>query len=270
MPRAFPLLLLLAIPAGGLLVRRPPAASPAPPALAQVRLRETYLRDLDSLETGIARLGEAARLRDGESAQRAFRAARAAYKRIEYRVAYEMPEADLAINGPPLPRVNEHAFDGVLPPTGLQVIEAVLFPKPAAANDSVVAAQIRLMRPTLVRLRKQRTSGVDADAWLFDALRQELARVSTVGLAGFDATVTRDGIPESAEALRGVRAAAAAYEPGVDSEARSRWGDLDRRLETAIAELEDHADFDRFDRLGFLVRHAALTDTTLPARHRPH
>jgi len=249
--------LLLAIPAGGLLVRRPPAASPAPRASAQVRVRETYLRDLDSLETRIARLGEAARLRDGESAQRAFRAARAAYKRIEYRVAYEMPEADLAINGPPLPRVNEHAFDGVLPPTGLQVIEAVLFPKPAAANDSVVAAQIRLMRPTLVRLRKQRTSGVDADAWLFDALRQELARVSTVGLAGFDATVTRDGIRESAEALRGVRVAAAAYEPGVDAEARSRWGDLDRRLESAIAELEDHADFDRFDRLGFLVRHAA-------------
>jgi cytochrome c peroxidase len=265
MPRAFPLLLLLAIPAGGLLVRRPPAPSPAATVSAQERLRHSYLRDLDSLEAGIARLAEAARVRDGESAQRAFRAARTAYKRIEYRVAYEMPEADLAINGPPLPRVNEYASDGVLPPTGLQVIEAVLFPGPAAENDSIVAAQIRFMRPTLVRLRKQRPSGVDADAWLFDALRQELARVSALGLAGFDATVTRDGIRESAEALRGVREAAAAYEPGADAAARSRWAELDRRLGSAIAELEDHADFDSCDRLGFLVRHAAPIGRALTA-----
>jgi len=257
MPRTLPLLLLLAIPVGGLLVRRPPAAPPAATASAHGRLRVTYLHDLDSLEAGIARLADAVRARDGETAQRAFRATRAAYKRIEYRVAYEMPEADLAINGPPLPRVNEYASDGVLPPTGLQVIEAVLFPEPAAENGEVVAAQIRLMRPTLVRLRRQRTSGVDADAWLFDALRQELARVSTLGLAGFDATITGDGIRESAEALRGVREAAAGYEPDANPTARTRWAELDRQLGAAIAELEGNPDFDRFDRLGFLVRHAA-------------
>jgi len=265
MSRALPLLLLLAIPAGGLLIRRPPAASPGVMVSAQERLRSSYLGELDSLEAGVARLAEAARARHGESAQRSFRAARTAYKRIEYRVAYEMPEADLAINGPPLPRVNEYASDAVLPPTGLQVIEGVLFPKPAAESDSVVAAQIGFMRPTLVRLRKQRTSGVDADAWLFDALRQELARVSVLGLAGFDATVTGDGIRDSAEALRGVREAAAAYEPGADATARSRWAELDLRLGAAITELEDHADFDSFDRLGFLVRHAAPIGRALTA-----
>ena len=265
MPRVFPLLLVLAIPAGGFLVRRPPAASPAVTVSAQQRLRAIYLRDLDSLEAGVARLADATHARDGESAQRAFRAARAAYKRIEYRVAYEMPDADRAINGPPLPRVNEYASDGVLPPTGLQVIEAALFPKPAAESDSVVAAQIRFMRPTLVRLRKQRTSGVDADAWLFDALRQELARVSTLGLAGFDATASGDGIRESAEALRGVQEAAGAYEPGADTTARTRWVELDRRLAAAIADLEGHDDFDSFDRLGFLVRHAAPIGRALTA-----
>jgi cytochrome c peroxidase len=265
MPRALLLLLLLALPAGGLLIRRPPA-TPAPATVsAQERLRRSYLRDLDSLEAAIARLAAATRVRDGGSAQRAFRDARGAYKQIEYRVAYEMLEADLAINGPPLPRVNEYASDGVLPPTGLQVIEAVLFPEPSAKEDSVVAAQIRLMRPTLMRLRKQRTSGVDADAWLFDALRQELARLSTLGLAGFDATVTGDGIRESAAALRGVREAAAAYEPGADAAARIRWAELDRRLADAIAELEDHPDFDRFDRLGFLVRDAAPIARALTA-----
>jgi cytochrome c peroxidase len=256
MSRALLLLLLLAIPVGGPLVRRPPTTARAATLSAEERLRATYLSDLDTLEAAIARLADAANSHRDGAAQRAFGQTRAAYKRIEYRVAYEMPEAEVEINGAPLPRVNEYASDGVLPPTGLQVIEAVLFPEPAAGHDSVVAFQIRLMRPTLVRIRKQRTSGVDADAWLFDALRQELARVSTLGLAGFDATVTRDGIRESAEALRGVRAAAAAYEPA-DAAAKSRWAELDRRLGEAIAQLEGHPDFDRFDRLGFIVRHAA-------------
>jgi cytochrome c peroxidase len=265
MSRALPLLLLLAIPVGGLLVRRPPTTARGATIPAQERLRATYLRDLDSLEAAIARLSDAGNAHRDEAARRAFRQARAAYKRIEYRVAYEMPEADLAINGPPLPRVNEYASDGVLPPTGLQVIEAVLFPKPAAESDSVVAAQIRLMRPTLVRLRQQRTSGVDRDVWLFDALRQELARVSTLGLAGFDATVTGDGIRESAEALQGVREAAAVYEPGAAAAARAQWAELDRRLGAAIMDLDHHPDFDRFDRLGFLVRHAAPIGSALTA-----
>jgi cytochrome c peroxidase len=257
MPRALPLLVLLAIPVGGLLVRRPPTAARAATISAQERVRATYLRDLDTLEAAIDRLMGAANAHRDQVAQRAFRQARAAYKRIEYWVAYEMPEAEVEINGAPLPRVNEYTSDGVLPPAGLQVIEAVLFPEPAAEGDSVVASQIKLMRPTLARLRTQRTSGVDRDAWLFDALRQELARVSTLGLAGFDATSTRDGIRESAEALRGVREAAAGYEPDANPMARTRWAELDRRLGAAIAELESNPDFDRFDRLGFLVRHAA-------------
>jgi cytochrome c peroxidase len=258
MPRTLPLLVLLAIPVGGLLVRRPPTAARAAATIsAQERARAIYLRDLDTLEAAIARLSGAAKAHRDQAAQRAFRQARAAYKRIEYRVAYEMPEAEVEINGAPLPRVNEYASDGVLPPAGLQVIEAVLFPEPAAECDSVVAAQIKLMGPTLARLRKHRPSGVDRDAWLFDALRQELARVSTLGLAGFDATVTGDGIRESAEALRGVRQSAAIYEPDADPTARTRWAELDRRLGAAIAELEGSPDFDRFDRLGFLVRHAA-------------
>jgi cytochrome c peroxidase len=256
MPRAL-LLLLLAIPVGGLLVRRPPTAERAATVSAQERARAIYLRDLDTLEAAIARLSDAANAHQDQAARRAFRQARAAYKRIEYRVAYEMPEAEVEINGAALPRVNEYASDGVLPPAGLQVIEAVLFSEPAAEGDSVVAAQIKLMRPTLARLRKQRPSGVDRDAWLFDALRQELARVSTLGLAGFDATITGDGIRESAEAVRGVREAAAVYEADANPTARTRWAELDRRLGAAITELEGNPDFDRFDRLGFLVRHAA-------------
>ena len=276
MPRALLWLAVLAVPLGGWLMQRSPAET-VPSTSAEQRLRLTYLRDLDSLEAALVRLGREHRT-DAGAARREFRRARAAYKRIEYRVAYEMPDADVALNGAPLPSVNEYASNGVLPPTGLQVIEAALFPDAPAEGDTMISAQLRLMAPVLVRLRRQRASGIDQDVWLFDALRQELSRVSTLGLAGFDATLTHDGIRESAEALRGVRSAIAAYEP-VAGPARQRWSDLDRRLEAAIAEVESHPDFDRFDRLGFLVRHAgpigrALSDFQtglgVPRIRRPH
>jgi len=36
------------------------------------------------------------------------------------------------------------------------------------------------------------------DAFLFDAMRHEIARIGTLGIAGFDATVSDDGIVEPA------------------------------------------------------------------------
>jgi hypothetical protein len=100
MSRAFLLLLLLTILVGGLLVRRPPTAARATTITAQERLHAAYLRDLDTLEAAITLLADATNSHRDHAAQRAFRQARAAYKRIEYRVAYEMPEAEVEINGP--------------------------------------------------------------------------------------------------------------------------------------------------------------------------
>ena len=48
------------------------------------------------------------------------------------------------------------------------------------------------------------------DAYLFDAMRQELARVATLGLAGFDVTTSGDAISEAAGAIDGI---ARAFEP---------------------------------------------------------
>ena len=79
--------------------------------------------------------------------------------------------------------------------------------------------------------------------------------MTTLGLAGFDATVTRDGILESAEALRGVRDGLQAYRSA--DTAGTAWIEVDRRLALAIAELDAHPDFDRFDRLGFITGQAA-------------
>jgi cytochrome c peroxidase len=248
----FVLLLLLAATAAWL----PRGARRTPGSAASERVRAQYLANIDSLSNAVADLAGLPRPIDSARARIAFRQARRAYKRSEFLIADLLPDAVIALDGPPLPRPHETVVDATLPATGLQVIEGVLFPVVEPHADTVLAAQARLLHPTLASLRAVHPSAATADSRIFDAARNEIARVSTLGLAGFDATVSGDAIGESAEALRGLRAALAAYEPPGSSASHAAWITLDGRLASAVAALEADGRFDRFDRLGFLVRHA--------------
>jgi cytochrome c peroxidase len=270
MRRLWSIVLLLLLPALGVLAawraRPAPSATPRPAAADAVRAQ--YRSGVDSLAASVEALAAMPRGTPASVRQAGFRRARWAYKQVEYLVTELLPEAEIAVNGPPLPRPHESMFDVVLPPAGLQVIESVLFPTPAPGADSVIAAQARLLAPTLVALRNVRVGADAADTRFFDAARREIARVSTLGIAGFDATVTGDGIVESAEALRGVRAGLAAYRPPAAAAAASTWAQLDTRFGAAIAALEGAPDFDRFNRLAFIVDYARPAAAALSGLQR--
>jgi cytochrome c peroxidase len=265
--RARPLGLLLGLVAAiGLLgIRASPSGRPsiASRGTASALIRRMYLQQRDSLEAAVSELARLSDTSDVRVLQRTFRRARIAYKRIEYLVGYQVPDAVIALDGAPLPRVNDHLVDGVLPPTGLQVIEAALFPATTSGFTAVLRTQAARMRPILDRLRSERQARDGIDARLFDAMRQEIARVTTLGLAGFDATLSGDGIVESAEALRGVRDGSAAYQPASDDPAHGTWLALQQALGAAIDALEANPDFDRFDRLGFIAGYATPVSTEL-------
>ena len=65
---------------------------------------------------------------DPTAAQRAFREARTAFKRVELFVEYYGQFAAREVNGPPLFRAEDEDPENPLAPAGLQVIEADLFP----------------------------------------------------------------------------------------------------------------------------------------------
>ena len=234
----------------------PRGSQSAPGAAASERARAAYLVELDSLSRAVTALATLPVATDSARAQATFRRARRAYKRVEFLITDLLPDAEITLNGPPLPRPHETVVDAILPPTGLQVIEGALFPVIAPHADTVLAVQARLIEPTLASLQTIRLDPASADARIFDAARKGIARVSTLGIAGFDATLTGDGVRESAEALRGVRATLAAYEPEASRASHAAWASLDGRLAAAVAALESGVPFDQFDRLEFLVQYA--------------
>jgi cytochrome c peroxidase len=211
---------------------------------------------LDSLDAALTALTALPNHPDSASAQQAFRRARAAYKRVEYLLEYTHHFETIGFNRPPVPIVDEDDLTNVIEPSGLQVIEAAVFPRPARDFAAVTRRQVDRMRE-VVRLIQQ---DLGARTWSpeapFEAARLELARIVTLGLAGFDATLSGDGPRESAEALRGVKEGLASYRDAMWERDSTGWKELRRSLDEGIAGLETAPDFDRFDHFAFQVRFA--------------
>jgi cytochrome c peroxidase len=215
-----------------------------------------YLDRLDSLDVALAELADPRIAGDPVLVQDAFRRVRAAYKRVEYLLEFEDPVRAAALNAPALTLVSEDDPTLEIPPRGLQVIEALVFPQPHEDFAGAGRAEVERTR-LVVGLVRRDAAARPTRPWEipFRAARMEVARIVTLGLAGFDATVSKDGVVEAAHALRGVQEGLRAYERAMLREDSTGWRDLTRALESAILALEAGSDFDRFDRLEFLVGH---------------
>ena len=225
------------------------ASKPAPVD----RALAVYAVGLSHLDSALLDLDAAISARRGPDAQRAFRAARTAYKRIELFVEYHGAFTSREVNSPPIPRAESEDPETPLAPAGLQVIEAELFPEPTLTDDPRLRHEIGVIRTAVARLRDAGADSMPGDAFLFDAMRQEIARVGTLGIAGFDATVSGDAIRESADALDGLAAALAPYRSSIAHRDAGGLRALDERLAAATAYLRGNPDFERFDRLTFLA-----------------
>jgi cytochrome c peroxidase len=216
----------------------------------------------DSLDSALAALSDALRGSTPSPGARrdvrpAFRAARAQYKRVEGVLEFYAPALAAAFNS----RRQEVDDDDAPPPgtlaaAGFPALETLLWPT-VTANDADSARRIvDGMRPAARRLRDLAGTIIPTDAQIIELARLEIARVSTLGIAGFDSPRTGEAMREGAEALEGIRSL-------YDEVGAYRWGRLRRErkaFDSALTRAEDylraHPDFDSFDRLAFLADYA--------------
>ena len=222
-------------------------------------IRQLIVREVDSLNVALFEFR--AVLRDGrpdsaQAARVAFRRARTHYKRLEGVAEFYAPALAAMLNS----RRQEVDDDDAPPPSrfgsiGFPALERVLFqaaPPPLADSARVL---VDTMIPQVARLRAMVPGIVPTDAQLMAIARLELARVSTLGIAGFDASTTGDAMIEAASALDGLRAlyrTAGARWPKLHTQHKA----VESSLTRAIDYLEAHRDFNSFDRLEFLVAYA--------------
>lgn len=226
-----------------------------------VAVRDAFVAELANLEqTTAALLTAVSRSEDTpavrESRLRSFKAARHAYKRVEFFVEYYAPLAALQLNGPP---IDEVELEGgpliIIPATGFQVLETLIFPRLEPDNRADAVQEARAIRDVAPYLRGLVPTIPVRDMHIFDALRLEVARITVLGLVGFDSPVLRESTTEATSAIDGILLALRPYRQDLDQ----RNPTLIRRIDSLAAAAKSYlngASFDRFDRLTFIARHA--------------
>lgn len=233
---------------------RASAAAPpvSRPRVAASKVRLAFEARLDSLSATISALERTARAGEADAARRAFRDARRLYKRSELLFTYYSPTATAAINGP------LEADDPDAPPRPLGEPAAFQAAEDALFGDSVdtrgAAGAARRIATSIAPFRAATFMLDVSDTAALDAARLELARISTVGIAGVDAGASGDAIHESAAAVQGIEDAVAGL-------ASSKIRAISRAttialLDSARASLERQPSFVSFDRFAFVTRYA--------------
>jgi cytochrome c peroxidase len=227
--------------------RRPAVANayvPRTPVAATV-FRVAFETDLDLLSASLDSLQTALHGADASRQLHWYQMARSRYKRVEGLVELLAPGVSGVLNGP-LPDDDGDAPPRELgAPAAFQRVEAAL-----VANDLTdqAAGDVAMMRKSVSDLRGA-TQFVALDLGdVLDATRLEIARVTTLGLAGVDAGIANNPLLEAADALDGIRSQLSHGSP--------RMVAVDSTLRDAIRALRGAQGFDDLDRLRFIVQYA--------------
>lgn len=180
--------------------------------------------------------------RDPAATKKAFLQLRSEYKWIEYYIEYFFPSTAVMLNGAPIDEI-ELGENLVESPTGLQVMEELIYNDAFAENKAELLNEVKKMRLNLERVLRFNEQYTLTDAQLFDAARLEIFRITSLGISGFDTPAALQSIPEAGSALWGIKQLMSLY--GDD--------ETNNLIEKAITYLSRNPDFNQFDRLAFIT-----------------
>ena len=216
------------------------------------RFRHALEQGLDRLDGDLALLASptvTGPKASGRAAQVVFRRARQDYKWIEGLIEFYSPVLVINVNGPGTQENDDVPTDGRIVLKGFPLIEPMLFPSPDRRHLHDVAAAANDMRKSVRDFRGVTNFVTVTNVQLMEVARNEIAKVMTLGIAGFDATQSGDGIVESATALDGVRELLALDDQPWDHTPETA-------LARAVSYLRAHPRFDSFDRFTFITQYA--------------
>ena len=217
-------------------------------------VKQFYLRQAKQLENEIAVLQKTAAAGNEKQLQQQFLKTRLAYKKIETIVEYYLNFAAVKLNGPAVPFFEEEESDvGEQQPAGMQLIEGMIFPsfkKTSAKALNEAIAQLLEDTKTM-----QATSESDAfnDEFIFDAVTEELYRITALGITGFDSQVAVNSLPECKAALAGVQKIVLLYATDIRTTGSDTRNQLQGLLTAAQNYLDHNKNFNSFNRMQFIL-----------------
>jgi cytochrome c peroxidase len=182
-----------------------------------------------------------------------FLATRISYKKLAVLTEYFNAYETRLLNGPALDWSEENTPDVINPPLGLQVIEQLLYETPGnTILYNRLDVLLKEMQATLGKLESEpdRQSKF-SDELVWDALRSAVLRLVTLGITGFDSPVAKLSLIEGIASLEGIKNILPFFKEKFGNS--PAFAKLGTQLSAASLYLKTHADFDKFDRLSFII-----------------
>lgn len=129
-----------------------------------------------------------------------FKKSRLAYKKVEWAIEYFAPETARFMNGPALDEM-ELEENRSFEPHGFQVIEEMIYPEYDSENNPDLIKELNIFQSNIKQLKSTFEVITISNDYALDAIQQNVFRVITLGITGFDSPILQSSIPEAAESL---------------------------------------------------------------------
>lgn len=172
------------------------------------------------------------------------------FKKAEPYASYLSPEVGHKVNGPALPVFLEDN-SRVMPPVGLQKIEEGIYD-----GETTVAnfkQEIKVTKGLMHVLRKNIEKREVTPQRFFIATHQQLLRIIAFSITGFDTPVSNLGLQEAATSLQSLQTVYhTTLQNTVNKKNKTLSNSFEENLIKAINYLNQHTDFNTFDRFTFI------------------
>jgi cytochrome c peroxidase len=185
------------------------------------------------------------------NARKALQACRLHYKKIAFFLDYFFKSSAIIYNNPPKYEIEEPYME-YQEPIGLQVIEGLLFEKDVVGKRQELLQQADAVSSSAGDLPALLYGFQADDKQLLESVRLELIRIITLDIEGFDAPLLKSGIAEAAASLEALQHIVQPFLAGSTGQADS----VATYLTGSLRFLQQHLDFDGFNRLAFLTQFA--------------
>ncbi len=187
---------------------------------------------------------------DSPQAKKWFIKTRQAFKRAEPYASYLNPEVGHRANGPALPIVTDDT-QKVLRPFGLQKIEESIYE--GGESKEQYQKEIRLTHGLFKNLKKNIQKRELTPQRFFIATHQQLMRIISLGISGFDTPVSQLGLGETTISLQSLKEI---YNSSIRSLVTAKNQKLDstfhKNIDKAVNYLNANPNFETFDRFTFI------------------
>ena len=129
-----------------------------------------------------------------------FKKCRLTYKKVEWAIEYFIPDTARFMNGPALDEM-ELEENKSFEPHGFQVIEEMIYPEYSIENKKDIIRELRIFQSNVKQVISTFVVITISDDYVLDAIEQNVFRVITLGITGFDSPILQSSILEAGETL---------------------------------------------------------------------